>query len=387
MLDKNIKTSTNDKFKFDFTFRVNNIMKKDNNNCIYCKNKNEEMKKKIIDKDKRIKELEDYINEFISFSVKYDINNINELKTFIINKTELINDELLYIDFDIFQWESNYVFQKNNIHYEKYLDILDNIFEKYNINSLSELDSILSNISINKYNNIFNILENATIKLHSQNTKMDELKCKYNDLDNRIKEVKNKINKLPIGTVIKFNGVKKILKKKIEKPIDKIKRMEKYFEEYCQQQIKWARGILDTKYSDDEIIKLIDIYNKIKNDIVKDSSGSECELDTIVNKYNMKTKKIEEYKFLVELGNSFINNNINDKSQIKNFIKNNKEIIYSYDSKDKINRFISTCKRLYYLNQKVDVYNIVKSKCTTAIRDMNNQDFNNLLLLLDKNDN
>lgn len=71
-------------------------MKKDNYNCIYCKIKNDEiktlneqkekMKKEIINKDKRIKDLEEYINEFISFSVKYNINNINELKTFIINK-------------------------------------------------------------------------------------------------------------------------------------------------------------------------------------------------------------------------------------------------------------------------------------------------------------
>lgn len=159
--------------------------------------------------------------------------------------------------------------------------------------------------------------------------------------------------------------------------------MEKDFEEYCQHQIKWARDILGAKYSDDKIIKLIDIYNKLKNDIVKESSDSECELDTIVNKYNMKTKKIEEYKFLVELGNSFINNNINDKSQIKNFIKNNKEIIYSYDSKDKINRFISTCKRLYCLNQKIDICNIVKSKSMTTIRDMSNQDFDSLLTLLE----
>lgn len=322
-------------------------------------------------------------NQFLQKENEILKKQLEDLKI-IVNKDFFICDELLYIDFDIFEYESDYSLENQINYYEEQLEILDNIFSDNDIYSTSQLRSRLSNsCNINKYDNIFNILEIANINLKSQNSKIDELNCKYNELDIRIKKFKKRIEQLPIGTVLEINGVKKTFKGKIEKTIDKINKMEKEFEEYCQHQIKWARGILGTKYSDDEIIKLIDIYNKLKNDIVKESSDSECELDTIVNKYNMKTKKIEEYKFLVELGNSFINNNINDKSQIKNFIKNNKEIIYSYDSKDKINRFISTCKRLYYLNQKIEIYNIVKSKCMTAIRDMNNNDFDNLLKLLD----
>lgn len=146
-----------------------------------------------------------------------------------------------------------------------------------------------------------------------------------------------------------------------------------------------GRNILGDNYSDDEIIKLLDIYNKLNKDIIKDSSDSECELDVIINKYKMKSKKIEEYEFLSELGNSFINNNITDKSQIKNFIKNNKEIIYSYDTKDKINRFISTCKRIYLISQYLPIDNIVNSKSQTNIRDMKNIEFDNLLKLLEIN--
>lgn len=97
--------------------------------------------------------------------------------------------------------------------------------------------------------------------------------------------------------------------------------MEQEYNEYCQQQISWAKEIIGDKYDDNEIIKLLDIYNKlIKNNNISNSEDSECELYIIVNKY--KSVKIQEYEMLSEFGNSFITNNINDKSQIKNFIKN-----------------------------------------------------------------
>lgn len=54
----------------------------------------------------------------------------------------------------------------------------------------------------------------------------------------------------------------------------------------------------------------------------------------------MKFKIKEEYKFLSEIGNSFINNNINDK----------------------INRFISTCKKIYLLSKIIKINNIINGK-------------------------
>lgn len=90
---------------------------------------------------------------------------------------------------------------------------------------------------------------------------------------------------------------------------------------------------------------------------------------------------------LSKLGKQFIMKDITDKSQIQDIIKNYKKVIYCYDSKDKINRFISTCKRLYKLSEKVKIDNIMKSKCQTKIRDMTNIDFDNLLKLLDKKEN
>lgn len=316
---------------------------------------------------------------------------IDELKK-IINKDIIINDDLLYIDFDIFN-ESHYELERQNNYYEKQMDILNSFFKNNNINGLQELKTIINTSILNannynyiykKYDNINIILEDVNINFQSQKLKINELLNNYKKLDNRIKHFKNKLKLIPIGTIITFNGVKKIYKGKIEKTIDKIKNMEEEYEEYCQKQISWAKKIIGDNYSDNEIIKLLDIYNKLIKEDKSNSSDSECDLDVIVNKY--KNIKIQEYEMLTEFGNSFINNNINDKSQIKNFIKNNKHIIYSYDSKDKINRFISTCKRLYKLSQIIEINNIIKSKCQTNIRDMNNIEFDNLLKLIENKD-
>jgi uncharacterized protein YdcH (DUF465 family) len=404
MLDKNInkkglfkdnknikKAAEQDGFKFDFTFKVNNIINKDNIDCIYCKCKNEE----IINKNKKIKEMENYINDFISFSLNYNINNIDALKDFIVNKSEFINDDLIFIDYDIFEWESVYSL-KNKIEYykeqiedyENQLDTLNNIFNKNNINSLSELICKISKSALNdKYNNINIFLDNLIIKSKEQDNKFESLLEDHIYIDNKIKTIKNNISKLKPGTLITINGVKKIYKNKIEK-VNVFKMIEEEFNEYCNKQINFARNVLGDDYKDNEIIKLLDIYNKltkINKENKNNLSDTECELDMIVNEY--KDVKLQEYEMLIKFGKSFINNNITDKSQIKNFIKNNKHIIYSYDSKDKINRFISTCKRLYYISQYIEIENIVKSKSMTQIRDINNKDFDNLLKLLDKKEN
>lgn len=404
-INKNIKTSTNDKFKFDFTFKVNNMIKKDNHNCIYCKNKNdenkilnkqnEEMKKKIIDKDKRIKELEDYINDFVNFSVKYDINNINELKAFIINKTEIINDELLYIDFDIFD-DSYYEMKKQNIYYEKYLSILDNIFVNNNISSLKELDKILFNVfHIGKYDEIFNILEDADLKNQKQKLKINDLSNKYDNLNSRIKTIKNKINN-HVGKIFIINGIKKRYIGKIEKPIDKIKNMEKEFDDYISHQLEWAKSIIDNDFSDNDIIKLLDIYNKLINNNESSSSESKIEFKNKYHKYlnkNQIAKNLELETYL-NLGKDFIDDSVNSKKDLSSEdIKFIKEIIKTSDIKkgyndDKINRFINTCKRYFILSQKLsDKNSLINSKCKTDIRDMNNKEFDNLLKLLDKKEN
>lgn len=312
------------------------------------------------------------------------------------NENVFIIDDLLYINFDIFE-DSHYDLKRQNIYYEKYLSILDNIFVKYNINSLSELATILSNISntfyINKYDNIFNILKSANTKLQNQKIKENELTNNLKDFDNKIKIIKNKISKLKPGTIIEIKGVKKIYKRKIEKTIDKIKQMEQEVNEYINSQLSWAKNILKNDINDEKLIKILDIFNKlIDNKYLLPSSDSENEHLKIYNDIKLfEVKKIDQY---VKLGNLYINKNINTKKDLSEedliFMK---EIIKTSDIKygskeERINRFISTCKRYYILSRKLsDKNSLINSKCKTYIRDMNNKDFDNLLKLLDNFEN
>lgn len=317
---------------------------------------------------------------------------VNEMK----NKNIFINDDLLYIDYDIFE-DSYYEMKKQNICYEKYLSILDKIFENNNINSLRELDKILNNIfHIGKYDRIFNILEDADLKNQKQKLKTNDLSNKYDNLNSRIKTIKKKINNLPIGTVIEINGIKKRYIGKIEKSIDKIKNMEKEFDDYISHQLEWAKSIIDNDFSDNNIIKLLDIYNKLINNNKLSSSESEIEIKNKYYKYlnkNQKAKNLELETYM-DLGKDFIDNNVNSKKDLSSedliFIK---EIIKTSDIKkgsndDKINRFINTCKGYFTLSLKLsDKNSLINSKCKTDIRDINNKDFDNLLKLLDNFEN
>lgn len=136
-------------------------------------------------------------------------------------------------------------------------------------------------------------------------------------------------------------------------------------------------------YDDKRIIKIIDVYNKLCK-TYNTGNSSDDELDLIANE--METIENQRFNIMCKLGNNIINNNIENKSQISDFIKKNKKILHYYDvEKDdnKVNRFISTCKRLYLLSEIININNIIKSKCLTNIRDMNNTEFNNLLKLIE----
>lgn len=102
--------------------------------------------------------------------------------------------------------------------------------------------------------------------------KIKELFNDNKNLESRIKRIKNKIDKLPIGTIIIINGIKK--------------------------------DIEDTK-----IIKYLDILNKLKKKYPEENSDDE--LSNIFKK--IKKNKYNDFELLSELGNYFINNNISDK--------------------------------------------------------------------------
>lgn len=63
----------------------------DENKDLYEKNRILQEENILLkEKNEKIDELEKYVNDFISFSVEYNINNIDELKDFILNKSEFI---------------------------------------------------------------------------------------------------------------------------------------------------------------------------------------------------------------------------------------------------------------------------------------------------------
>lgn len=335
-------------------------------------------------------------NEILKFKIK-EMEKYKENNTIPISyEDDIIYDKLLYIDFDVFK-ESEYILQKRVNYYEFKLNCVNDFLYEHNISSFGELSQIVTYYKNSNINKVNKKLENVNIKIQSQKLKTINLTNKYKYLDIRIKEIKNKINKLPIGTVIKINGVKKIFKGKTEKLIDKIKTMEEEYNNYIKSQILWARKIVDKDINDDKLIKILDLYNKLTNNKnILCSSESETEKN---NKYynilnENKNIKILEFETYSKLGNQFIDDKINSK---KDLSKDNlifiKEIIKTSDIKsgskdDKINRFINTCKRCYILSQKLsDKNNIIKNKCKTDIRDINNSDFYNLIKLLENNNN
>lgn len=246
-----------------------------------------------------------------------------------------------------------------------------------------ELKNKITKSSLNdKYHNVNILLNDLYIKSKSQNNKFECLLEDQKYIDNKIKAVKYKLSKINPGTILEIKKIKKVYKHKNEKK-NNIKMIEEQFNEYCKKRISWSRSVIGTEYNDEKIINLLDLFDKLNKNYKSDNS-SDDELSSIFN--DLKENKFKEYNIICNLGKYFINNNIEDKSQIQDIIKNYKKELKHYDAnkESKQNRFISTCKRLYLLSQKINVNNIVKSNCITSIRDISNNDFDILLKLLEK---
>jgi hypothetical protein len=314
--------------------------------------------------------------------------------------------ETLYINEKI-----DIISMKKEIKYYKYqLDGLNKLFLKNDIKNIDELIYILNMYKKNKsqilnnfyYDNISELVDIQKDKINTINEQLIKQKDNFKIIMDKLDIIKYKFSKIKPGTIIIINRKKKMFKKneyylnfikekhnnlifqnkrKNELLINKIKMLEEDFDGYCSQQISWAKNVLGDKYTDNEIIKLLDVFNKLNKNYTSIKSDSEDEIYNIFNE--MENNEIQRYTSLFKLGNNFIKNDISDKSQISEIIKNYKKIIYSYDSKDKINRFISTSKRMYRLSILITTENIIKSKCMTPIRDMSNEGFDNLLILLE----
>ena len=316
------------------------MLNKDNNKVLF-KGPNIETNKKeksqnlidhsdcILQLDKLYEKIKNQEKEFISYknkkdNLRYDYNNLENKYIESCKKENILYEEIKILkntdrenkvdgkfynynnmefgeDLETLYIKENIdtIYMKKKIKYYEYqINGINNLLKQNNINSLIEFEKSISSTTLNnnysllnKYDNIITNLNDSEIKIKSQKSKTIEMFNNFKCLNNRIKKIKNNISKLKPGSIIIIKGIKKTIKEKNEKTNDKIKRMEQEFNEYCLQQISWAKNIIGNNYSDDEIIKLLDIYNKLNKDIKRDSSDSECELDIIVNKFNMKSKK------------------------------------------------------------------------------------------------
>lgn len=330
-------------------------------------------------------------NNYLKDEIKILKIQLDELKI-LADKNNFINDDLMYIDFNIFQYESHYELKEQIDYYERQIDIMNSFFNNNNISNFEELikivtfyknnnDNITSSLSITEYiepiNKKTNIGESKEEYIRPINLmSRKEINQIQQQFDNSFKKIKDKLSRIREGDIITIKGIQRKA------------MLEEEFNKYYLNQIVWAKNIIGDSYDDKKIIKLLDIYNKLCKTYKSDSS-SDDELDLIANE--METVEQQRFYIMCKLGSNFINNNISDKSQISDFIKRNKKILHYYDvGKDdnKVNRFISTCKRLHLLSENINVNNIIKSKCLTNIRDMNNIEFDNILKLLEnKNKN
>lgn len=329
--------------------------------------------------------------------LKNQINMFNN-----INKNIFINDDIMNIDLDIFEYESDYILKKKVISYERQIDYINTFFNYNNVSNLEELTKIVkfyrNNNKNHDHENKDIESDNKTINPIKKLMSKEEINQIQKQFSNSLKNIKDKLKRIKEGDVITIKGIErkaifidnKLKFYKIEKVISKIKMVEEEFNSYCKKQISLAKNILGNDYDDIKIIRLLDIYNKIIND---NTSSSDSESNSDNKYYNILNKnknvKLLEFQTYSELGNQFINDNINSR---KDLTKDNlifiKEIIKTSDingtKDDKFNRFINQCKRYYILSQKMKNHNnIIKSKCKTSIRDMNNKDFDDLVKLID----
>lgn len=212
------------------------------------------------EKDIKIKKLKKQNDELLEFKNSHIFYN---------NKTSIT--DVLYIDFDIFLYESNYKLEKQVEYYEKQIDIINETLKDNNINSFSEFKTIILKSNINyKYDNILYLLDKLDEDINHQKITENKIINDFDDLNIRIKNIRSKLRKIKEGDIILIKGIKrkaiyingKLKLCKIENVFNKIKMLEENVNNFCTEQILWAKSVIGNEYSDDKIIKLLDILNK-----------------------------------------------------------------------------------------------------------------------------
>jgi hypothetical protein len=275
--------------------------------------------------------------------------------------------------------EDNVLFKELKESNEKYKKEINSLNEEINIFKNKKDRPSKSNVKKNK--NKYNRAEKVTLN-----------KCLYNRFKKESEEniyyygnyfntlLNNNLGpNLSFGTLIKeYEDEKHVknlanAKNKLKKACKKIKIYKHFIDE------------LNIKKEYNRNIKKL--YNKIINNIdntfnVKiDNPKNEIEKFFSIN---IKSK-YDDIDSQSNLGCLFIKENINNKIDLKTYIKNNNNLYLNslINNENRISRFIAFCKRIYKLNKYISIDTIMYCRFLNDIRDISDDIFLNLIEKVD----
>lgn len=315
---------------------LNKIGKKDHCQCCKCLTNKENINNPLYDNDIK--------TEYIELK---KINDINNKKIILLEKKLELKSNI----------EDNDLYKK---------------IKELNNNLLESNDKLRNNYNFLKEE--INILKNKKSSLKKTNIlkRDDENKIYYQNyfkklLNNNLKPT------LSISDLYKKTIVKKA-KDKIKNAIRKVNM--------CLNFIKQLE--IKKNYN----ISIKNLFNKIKNNISNkinikiNDPKNEIEKLFSIN-INSKYNEIDSRS---KLGDLFIKENINNKTELKRFIKINNNMFLNslINNENKIGRFINFSKRIYKLTKYVNIDTIIYCKFLNDIRDISDEMFLNLIIILDK---
>lgn len=264
------------------------------------------------------------VNMYIKPSLLYKFNNLkNKIKNNSLNK-----------DINIKLKGKTYIFKSNNIKKEKKVYVKSNYYENYKFkitdDDINEQDNIIKN----------NKIKNETFWKN------------YNE--EKIKSMKNIEKVFKDDPIIKCNNFNEKYKNKTL--------------EYIYKNINLELNEIEKEYTNFKNIETY--YNKLKEDqniisIFKDNNSIFNKLFT-----EYENNRINEYNTLKNIGELIVNDKIN---------KNEKKELNSIHQNTRSSRIIKQSKRVYILEEFVNIRNIALSGISNWLRDTSDDNFNLLL--------
>jgi chromosome segregation ATPase len=322
-----------------FNNKNNNADDKHNNKKIYDIILKINMIQELLDIEKKINKIPDYIKNIIKIITEYFKKN-NE------NIIQKINSENNNTDYqiNIIELENKSEIEKSEEIHKELIDIIGKYKSKYNeqskkvedlMNDIQEKDKIIKSMNENQNNDILNIkkeLENEKKaileKIAQTNEKYDQIEKEYNLLkeeNNKLLQELNQYKEKDKNNIDNNIDKEKDLKEKDEK----IENLEKTNKDLNNKSEELNNKIkeLNTKINElnDTIKKLNEKINELEqkknnnknidiNKVIKDS-----EITNIINNYEKQLKQI---------GNELINKYM---KEIKELEKQLKSVEYKYE--------------------------------------------------------